>query len=77
MKKILNSKTEASDFFFDKIHEECGVFGIYAAGKNVAEIIFYGLQALQHRGQESAGNVRFSVRSNSIRITYCIPLLRI
>jgi len=55
MKKILISKTEAQDFFFDKIHEECGVFGIYADGKNVAEIIFYGLQALQHRGQESAG----------------------
>ncbi|HEY5500575.1 MAG TPA: hypothetical protein VIK09_01170, partial [Candidatus Humimicrobiaceae bacterium] len=55
MKKILKSKTKAQDFFFDKIHEECGVFGIYADGKNVAEIIFYGLQALQHRGQESAG----------------------
>src|SRR5665647_2097032 len=55
MKKILKLKTEAQDFFFDKIHEECGVFGIYADGKNVAEIIFYGLQALQHRGQESAG----------------------
>lgn len=38
-----------------KIKEECGVFGIYAPGKNIAEIIFYGLQALQHRGQESAG----------------------
>ncbi|MBC7333973.1 MAG: amidophosphoribosyltransferase [Actinobacteria bacterium] len=35
--------------------EKCGIFGIYAPGKNVAEIIFYGLQALQHRGQESAG----------------------
>ena len=38
-----------------KINEKCGVFGIYAPGKKVAEIIFYGLQALQHRGQESAG----------------------
>ncbi len=38
-------------------HEECGIFGIYSKNKdfNVAEIIFYGLQALQHRGQESAG----------------------
>ena len=50
-----HSESEEFDFFFDKIHEECGVFGIYADGKNVAEIIFYGLQALQHRGQESAG----------------------
>ena len=38
-----------------KINEKCGVFGIYAPGRRVAEIIFYGLQALQHRGQESAG----------------------
>ncbi|MBN2073214.1 MAG: amidophosphoribosyltransferase [Actinobacteria bacterium] len=35
--------------------EECGVFGIYAPGHKAAELIFYGLQALQHRGQESAG----------------------
>jgi len=40
---------------FEKAKEQCGVFGIYARGKNVAEFIFYGLQALQHRGQESAG----------------------
>ena len=38
-----------------KINEKCGVFGIFAPGKKVSEIIFYGLQALQHRGQESAG----------------------
>jgi amidophosphoribosyltransferase len=38
-----------------KIHEKCGVFGIYAQSGRVAEIIFHGLQALQHRGQESAG----------------------
>ncbi len=40
----------------DKLHEECGVFGIYApAGFDVAGDIYYGLTALQHRGQESAG----------------------
>ena len=40
----------------DKLHEECGVFGIYAPeGTNVAKDIYYGLIALQHRGQESAG----------------------
>jgi len=38
-----------------RIKDECGVFGIYAPEKKVADIIFYGLQALQHRGQESAG----------------------
>ncbi len=41
---------------FDKLHEECGVFGIYSLdGENIAGDIYYGLTALQHRGQESAG----------------------
>lgn len=35
--------------------EACGVFGIYAPGTNVARLTFFGLYALQHRGQESAG----------------------
>ncbi|MBM3713160.1 MAG: amidophosphoribosyltransferase, partial [Actinobacteria bacterium] len=39
----------------ERIKDHCGVFGIYTRGKNVTEFIFYGLQALQHRGQESAG----------------------
>jgi amidophosphoribosyltransferase len=44
------------DISFDRIHEECGVFGIYAPpGEQVARDIYYGLMALQHRGQESAG----------------------
>ncbi|MDK2820787.1 MAG: amidophosphoribosyltransferase [Clostridia bacterium] len=36
-------------------HEECGVFGIYAPEKDVSRLTYYGLYALQHRGQESAG----------------------
>lgn len=40
----------------DKPGEECGVFGIYDFdGGNVASTIYYGLMALQHRGQESCG----------------------
>ena len=40
----------------DKMEEECGVFGIYSKEiKEVAQITYYGLYALQHRGQESAG----------------------
>jgi amidophosphoribosyltransferase len=35
--------------------EECGVFGVWAPGEEVAKLTFYGLYALQHRGQESAG----------------------
>ena len=37
------------------LHESCGVFGVYAPGEDVARVTFYGLYALQHRGQESAG----------------------
>lgn len=39
----------------DKMEEACGVFGIYAPGRDVARLTYYGLFALQHRGQESAG----------------------
>jgi amidophosphoribosyltransferase len=39
----------------DGPHEACGVFGIYAPGRDVARLTFFGLYALQHRGQESAG----------------------
>jgi amidophosphoribosyltransferase len=35
--------------------EECGVFGIYAPGEDVARLTYFGLYALQHRGQEAAG----------------------
>lgn len=40
------------------IHEECGVFGVMSTKKeNTAQIVYYGLYALQHRGQESCGIV--------------------
>lgn len=35
--------------------EECGIFGIFGRGEDVARLSFFGLFALQHRGQESAG----------------------
>ncbi len=42
--------------YIDKLHEECGVFGIWDKERqDVAHDIYYGLMALQHRGQESAG----------------------
>ena len=41
-----------------KLHEECGVFGIFAPDRqDVASTCYYGLFALQHRGQESCGMV--------------------
>ena len=42
------------DEIFDKWHEECGVFGVFGH-PNAAELTYYALIALQHRGQESAG----------------------
>ena len=40
------------------IHEECGVFGVFCPKpENTANMAYYGLYALQHRGQESCGIV--------------------
>ena len=39
----------------DTLHEECGVFGIYSHTEDVTHCTYWGLYALQHRGQESAG----------------------
>ncbi|HWH35829.1 MAG TPA: amidophosphoribosyltransferase [Acidimicrobiales bacterium] len=39
----------------DSPREACGVFGVYAPGQAVSKLVFLGLYALQHRGQESAG----------------------
>ena len=41
-------------FFPKNINEECGVFGVYNCA-NAAELTYYGLHALQHRGQEGCG----------------------
>ncbi|MEA5580886.1 amidophosphoribosyltransferase [Nodularia harveyana UHCC-0300] len=43
----------------DKPEEACGVFGIYAPEEDVAKMTYFGLYALQHRGQESAGIATF------------------
>ncbi len=40
------------------IHEECGVFGAIAQSNiDIGNLVYYGLYALQHRGQESCGIV--------------------
>lgn len=42
----------------NELHEECGVFGVYSKQvQDVADFVYYGLYALQHRGQESCGIV--------------------
>ena len=50
----------------DKLHEECGIFGIYAPGRDVARHTFFALYALQHRGQEGAGIVTCDGRTAHI-----------
>jgi amidophosphoribosyltransferase len=39
----------------DVLHEACGITGLYSPGDDVARLAYFGLYALQHRGQESAG----------------------
>ena len=39
----------------EKIGEKCGVFGVYGKGLDASRLTFFGLYALQHRGQESSG----------------------
>jgi amidophosphoribosyltransferase len=44
----------------DRMEEACGVFGVYAPQEDVATLSYFGLFALQHRGQESAGIATFN-----------------
>ncbi len=58
--ELMNSPTGTFDEYHwdpdrDRPHDECGVFGIFAPGTQVARLTYFGLYALQHRGQESAG----------------------
>ncbi len=60
MKEVLSLIDNEAEGFGEetdgKLHEECGVFGMYDfSGNDVATSIYYGLFALQHRGQESCG----------------------
>ena len=49
------SEFTAFDSDSDHPHDECGVFGVWAPDRDVARLTYFGLRALQHRGQESAG----------------------
>lgn len=54
-----------------ELKEACGVFGIYNLdGKNVSQTIYYGLLALQHRGQESCGIAVSDTNQEEKNITY-------
>ncbi|MDR3053709.1 MAG: amidophosphoribosyltransferase, partial [Coriobacteriales bacterium] len=52
------SASVTNDFFDEKAdhpEEACAVFGIFAPGEDASRMTYFGLHALQHRGQESAG----------------------
>ena len=51
----------------DKPEEACGVYAVLAAGQPVANLTYFGLYALQHRGQESAGIAVFDAE-NKVRL---------
>ncbi|MCI7478509.1 MAG: amidophosphoribosyltransferase, partial [Selenomonadales bacterium] len=51
----MNKANDYIEYEEDKPHEECGVFGVYSHELDVSELTYFGLYALQHRGQESAG----------------------
>jgi amidophosphoribosyltransferase len=53
--QLVNASVDSDDYSLDKPEEACGVFGVYAPEKEVAKLAYFGLYALQHRGQESAG----------------------
>lgn len=57
IKPCENGTVNAFNLNLDKPHEECGVFAVFNKGDTdyVANICYYGLYALQHRGQESCG----------------------
>jgi amidophosphoribosyltransferase len=57
--KLGNTSGDIADTAPDKPEEACGVFGVYAPGEDVAKLTYFGLYALQHRGQESAGIATF------------------
>ncbi len=52
---------------FKPVGEECGVFGVWAPGEDVAKLTYYGLYALQHRGQEACG---MAVSDGSATVVY-------
>jgi amidophosphoribosyltransferase len=54
---VVNDQTDPGQFDQPdpEPREECGVFGVWAKGEEVAKLTYFGLYALQHRGQEAAG----------------------
>ncbi len=51
---MISKHEKTEDMQHDELHEECGVFGVYGV-EDAASLTYYGLHALQHRGQEGCG----------------------
>jgi amidophosphoribosyltransferase len=64
-----SSGLENNDAADDKLHESCGVFGVYLGDpeRDAAPLVYSGLLALQHRGQESAGIAVLKDRNIDVR----------
>lgn len=61
----------------DKLHEECGVFGVFGEeGAEAAALVALGLHALQHRGQEAAGIVSYDAESRQFYNERRVGLVR-
>ncbi len=52
---------------FRGLHEECGVFGVWGV-QDAAEVTYYGLHSLQHRGQEGCGIVSVNAEGHLRRV---------
>ena len=54
--QVASAKTTSfeAELSHDTLNEECGIFGVWAPDRDVARLTYFGLRALQHRGQESA-----------------------
>lgn len=53
--RTMRTSDALKDIDSDVARDECGVFGVWAPGEDVARLTYFGIYALQHRGQESAG----------------------
>lgn len=72
---VLNGPVPSVKVMDDKLHEECGVFGVLGSS-DAAQLVALGLHALQHRGQEAAGIVTYDNISEEFHTVRRLGLVR-